>query len=87
MAQTGESLEDTENVTSPEDLKAQAEAVGAVAQAREQRETANVCLRLRIVTAMRLGASPTDIAHAAGLTRSRVYQIFNEADTPDEPGA
>jgi DNA-binding phage protein len=83
MGQTGETSCETNAVPSADELRARAEAVEAVVQAREQRETANVVLRLRIVTAMRLSASPTDIAHAAGLTRGRVYQIFHEDDRPD----
>jgi hypothetical protein len=70
-------------MVSPEERAAQAEALAGVERARVERDDAARRYRLAIVRAVRRGASPTDVAAAAGVTRARVYQIVDEANTTD----
>lgn len=69
-------------MSTPEQLAAQAEAVARVRVARIKRDKAvaetSDELRREIIAAADIGASVRDIAVAAGLTRSRIYQLLNE---------
>lgn len=66
-------------VSSPEQLRRQADAVARVRVARIQRdkvtEDAAEELERQIIAALDAGASVRNVAVAAGMTASRIYQI------------
>jgi hypothetical protein len=71
-------------MSTPEQLRRQAEAVARVRAARVQRDKAVASTSKRLKKAIQdaasSGASVADIALAADLSKQRIYQVIHERD-------
>lgn len=71
-------------MSTPEELRRQADAVAKVRALRVNRdntvERANRLLKQAMRDAISLGASVRDVAAAANLSRQRIYQLVHEDD-------
>lgn len=62
-------------------LAAQRAPLAAVTKATEDRSKADAAVRAKILAALKAGCHVQDVAAAAGVHRSRVWQIRREAET------